>query len=218
MAQASEAERLLVERIKTQDSDAWQELIDRYEGRLLAYVRGRLPRQEQAEDVVQETFVGFLTSLPHYDLSRSLESYLLSIAAHKLTDHLRYEGRRPTIPLTPRGSDDPEMTAASRGASSLFRSRERRHLEERALTRALQEQLVHYRARGDWDKLKCVELLFVRGWANKHVAEALGISEQKVANTKFEFIARLKTLIGRQGLAPEDVLSQEEAAHDKSPQ
>jgi RNA polymerase sigma-70 factor (ECF subfamily) len=52
-------------------------------------------------------------------------------------------------------------------------------------------------ARGDWTKLKCSELLFVRGWANKDVADALDLSEQQVANYKFDFIARLRTLITR---------------------
>jgi RNA polymerase sigma-70 factor, ECF subfamily len=47
----------------------------------------------------------------------------------------------------------------------------------------------------------CAELLFVRGWANKDVAEGLSITEQQVANYKFDFIARLKTLITRQNLS-----------------
>ena len=44
---------------------------------------------------MQETFVGFLTSLPNYDPARPLEGYLFSIAAHKLTDVMRRQGRRP---------------------------------------------------------------------------------------------------------------------------
>ena len=47
----------------------------------------------------------------------------------------------------------------------------------------------------------CAELLFVRGWANKDVAEELSISEQQVANYKFDFIARLRTLIKRQDVS-----------------
>ena len=50
---------------------------------------------------MQETFIGFLTSLPNFDERRPLEGYLFSIAAHKLTDYLRREGRRPTLPLVP---------------------------------------------------------------------------------------------------------------------
>ena len=100
MAQAPKSDALLVDRIRAGHPEAWNELIGRFEGRLLAYVETRLRGRSASEDVVQETFIGFLTSLPHYDARRSLESYLFSIAAHKLTDYLRREGRRPAIPLS----------------------------------------------------------------------------------------------------------------------
>lgn len=196
-----QAEQLLIERIRIGASDAWQELIDRYEGRLLAFVRKRLLRQDQAEDLVQETFIGFLTSLPNYDSQKPLEGYLLSIAAHKLTDYLRREGRRPTVPLVATENEDPEMAAAARGASSIYRSQEQKQLEERALKLALAEQIDAWRARGDWEKIQCTELLFVRGWPNKQVAEQLGLTEQKVANVKFEFLAKLKSTVSRQGIS-----------------
>jgi RNA polymerase sigma-70 factor (ECF subfamily) len=43
--------------------------------------------------------------------------------------------------------------------------------------------------------------LFVRGWANKDVATELGITEQQVANQKFDFLVRLRTLLERQQLS-----------------
>jgi RNA polymerase sigma-70 factor (ECF subfamily) len=49
-----------------------------------------------------------------------------------------------------------------------------------------------------------LELLFVRGWANRDVATELSMSEQQVANFKFEFISRMRTLVRKQGLS-EDV-------------
>jgi RNA polymerase sigma-70 factor (ECF subfamily) len=45
-----------------------------------------------------------------------------------------------------------------------------------------------------------MELLFVRGEANKDVAAALGISEQQVANFKFDFLDRLRKLVKQQRL------------------
>jgi RNA polymerase sigma-70 factor (ECF subfamily) len=204
-----ESDRLLVARVRRGEPDAWQELIARFEGRLLAFVEKRIGRGHPSEDIVQETFVGFLTSLPNYDESRLLEGYLFSIAAHKLTDHLRREGRRPTVPLAG-GSDSGgswDLPGNARGASSIHRSREDRKLEERALVRALTEQFEHLRARGDWEKIQCAELLFVRGWPNKDVAKRLGISEQKVANHKFDFLARLRTAIQKLGL-PDEMLAE----------
>lgn len=204
MSSLSESDRLLVARVRAGEEEAWRELIGRFEGRLLAFVEGRIGRRTAGEDVVQETFLGFLNSLPNFDESRSLESYLFSIAAHKLTDHLRREGRRPALSLqmADDGSDW-DVADRARRASTMLRSSERRHLEERAIAEAISEQIDRMRSRGDWLKLKCLELLLVRGWANKDVALALASTEQVVANFKFDFLERLRNLVRRQGLSEE---------------
>ena len=85
---ASEADRQLVDRIRAGEADAWQQCIDLYEGRLLAFARTRLQDRSAAEDIVQETFLGFLKALPNYDDRTPLESWLFSIAAHKLIDFM----------------------------------------------------------------------------------------------------------------------------------
>jgi RNA polymerase sigma-70 factor (ECF subfamily) len=203
---ASSADQLLVQQIAGGDEDAWAGLIARYEGRLLAYVQSRTRDVAAAEDIVQETFIGFLNSLPNYDRRRALESWLFAIAAHKLTDWLRREGRRPAVPLHgPEGdSSHWEPQGSAREASSIARSGERRRLTETALAEALRAQLDAWRRQGAWLKIKCCELLFVRGRANNAAALALGISEQAVANIKHELIAKLRTLVRRQSL-PEEV-------------
>ena len=205
MPERSQTDTLLVDRIRAGEQDAWSELIARYEGRLLAFVGSRANSRAAAEDVVQETFIGFLTSLPNYDARRSLESYLFSIAAHKLTDHLRREGRRPTVPLVPSSSRSGtwDHPGTARPASSILRSGERRRLEETALVEGMREQIDRLRHRGDWQKLECIELLLVRGWANKEVAARLGITEQAVANHKFQFLAGLRTSVKKQELPKE---------------
>ena len=204
----SETDALLINRIRDGEEDAWQDLIDRYEGRLLAFVESRLRRRAHSEDVVQETFIGFLNSLPNYDGRRSLESYLFAICAYKLTDHLRREWRRPTLPLSSAGagkssSDTWEIEGTARPASSLVRSGERRRMEEDALVAAIDEQLSRWKERGDWVKIQCIELLFVRGWANKDVATKLDISEQHVANYKHDFTNKLRGSVKNQQLSEE---------------
>jgi RNA polymerase sigma-70 factor (ECF subfamily) len=49
--------------------------------------------------------------------------------------------------------------------------------------------------------MQCLELLFVRGLANKEVATQLGISEQTVANYKFDFLGRLRAALQNQNLS-----------------
>src|SRR4051812_8230803 len=203
----SDAETLLVRQVRAGDASAWRQLIEKYEGRLIAFVESRLRDRAASEDVVQETFVGFLTSLPHYDEKRDIEAYLFSIAAHKLTDHLRKQGRRPIDQF---GSDDhgrplDEVPGEGRPASSIARSDERRKAEERLLTEALGQLVREWLARADYDRLRCLELLIVKGWANKDVARYLGLTEQAVASYKFQTIGRLKEMARRAGLSLDEL-------------
>lgn len=195
------SEQLLIDRIRAGSADAWQQFIDRFEGRLLAYVNARLADRSQAEDIVQETLIGFVNSLPNYDCSRPLEGYLFSIAAYKLTDHLRRIGRRPSTQFPSHGDTSDgarHVPAAGRAVSSLARSVEQRSHEEKSLASALQDQIAKWKSRSDYQKLKCIELLFVSGINNKDAAKQLGITEQQVANYKSDFINRTRSLISRQ--------------------
>jgi RNA polymerase sigma-70 factor (ECF subfamily) len=196
-------DQILIERIRAGEVDAWSDLVAKFEGRLLAYVQNRLSNRSASEDIVQETFIGFVNSLPNYDGKRSLENYLFSICAYKLTDHLRREGRRPSIPMSAGLGSDGEWQIPSfeRAASSIARSTERKGVEREAIVEAMREQVMKWQERNDWPKLKCIELLFVKGLANKRVAAILNITEQQVANFKFDFLTRTRSLIKRQGLS-----------------
>ncbi len=182
----------LLKEIRRGDPQAWESLIRRYEGRLLSFVEVRLTDRSSAQDVVQETFLGFLTSLPNYDEKTPLESFLFAIAAHKLTDVLRRSGRRPTLPLllpSDSGAGE-EPVARTRKASSMARSSENHIAMERVIGDALRSLIQTWLSRGDFERLKCVELLFVLGWSNKDVAAELEISEQAVANVTVHTLVR----------------------------
>lgn len=200
---SNDADAYLVERIREGDGDAWQMLINRYEGRLTAYTDSRIRNRATSEDIVQEAFVGFLISLPNYDGSRPLESYLFSICAYKLTDHLRREGRRPSIQMHRRdssGNGQFEPAGSERVASSIARSVERKQIEEAAVREAVSEQITRWKTGDGWTKLKAIELIFVRGLPNREVATLLNLSEQQVANYKSDFQIRLRSIISRMDL------------------
>lgn len=186
----------LIDQIRAGNETAWEELISRFERRLIAFAHSRIGNRAAAEDVVQEAFLGFLISLPNYDTATPLEAWLFRITAHKLTDYLRREGRRPRIPLLADNREGGEPMGDDRRASSIAQSLERRRSEEQALADALRELLSQWQAAGDYERLKCLELLFVCGLSNKQAAQRLGISEQAVANHKFFAIRKLKAAVG----------------------
>jgi RNA polymerase sigma-70 factor (ECF subfamily) len=200
----SDTDLLLIQQIRTGDQQAWANLIARYEGRLLAFVDRRLHDRAASEDVVQETFVGFINSLPNFDEHRELQTYLFTIASHKLTDYLRRIGRHPLRT----GSDSThelldQQLDQHAGASSMARSEERRQLESDAIARALAAMIRHWQERGDLARVKVLELLWVKGWANRDVAAFLGISEQQVANYRFAAVKKLSEQVRDAGLSPD---------------
>ncbi|MFO0966538.1 MAG: RNA polymerase sigma factor [Gemmataceae bacterium] len=198
----SDADRLLVEQIRRGEARAWETLITRYEGRLLAFVQRRLTDRATSEDVVQETFIGFLNSLVNFDDRRELQTYLFTIASHKITDQLRRQGRHP---LQLVADEVLHLERDSQpAASSVARGEEKRELESRAVADALGALLDRWREDGDWERVKVLELLLIKGWANKDVAAFLKISEQQVANIRFAAVKRIAEQVRGAGL-PGDV-------------
>src|SRR5436309_12202681 len=140
----SDSDRLLIQQIRQGDPQAWEQLIARYEGRLLAFAERRLRDRATSEDVVQEAFVGFLNSLPNFDESRELQTYLFTITAHKITDQLRRMGRRPYqtgLESTPEVLGN-QVDSDQRQAWSLARRAGRRAFEDEAVARCL-GQIIH---------------------------------------------------------------------------
>jgi RNA polymerase sigma-70 factor (ECF subfamily) len=201
----TESDRLLVQRIRANDQKAWAELDRRYRGRLTAYVRRRLKDHASVEDVVQETFIGFSNSLVNYDDKRDLQTWLFTIAAHKVTDQLRRMGRRP---VSTGNEADEEMMGQTaddkqRPASSLARSAERREKEEESLGLALREFVRELQAKGEYAKLMALELMYVKGWRNQDVAARLPLTEQDVANLRFQAKKRLRDRLTAAKLSPD---------------
>ena len=190
------ADMLLVRRIRNGDERAWELLIARYEGRLHAFVSRKLSDSASIDDVVQDTFLGFHLSLPHFDETRSIESYLFAICGFKITDQLRRSQKISFQKMTCQEIliESPER---ARMVSSLYRSGERKLEEEKKITRVLAADIQKWKAQEDWMKLMCIELLFVSRLSNKAIAEKLALTEQKVANYKSDYLIRLKNQIAK---------------------
>ena len=200
----TESDRLLIAQVRQNDQAAWAELDKRYRGRLAAYVRRRLKDHASVEDVVQETFIGFNNSLVNYDDKRDLQTWLFTIAAHKVTDQLRKMGRLRC--QTGTDADDEVMVQSAddrqRVASSLARSAEQRDREETALGQALGALVRDFQSKGEWVKVMALELLYVKGWGNAAVAARLKRTEQDIANLKFQAKKRLHDHLTAANLSP----------------
>ncbi|MFQ5805830.1 MAG: RNA polymerase sigma factor [Phycisphaerae bacterium] len=192
---ASEADAYLIEAVQGGDQDAWREVIERYEGRLISFARRMLAQRSEAEDLVQETFLGLLRSLPNYDRKRSLETYLFAILRHKLSDHFRKHQPGTRQSLEALGVDDaPQAWLTTETPSGHLAGQEEVAAQRQALVDCLREYVEQCRAQSRFQELMVVEMLMVLGLRNKEAASDLGLTETAVAGIKFRVLDRWRQL------------------------
>jgi len=189
---ASEADAYLIEAVQSGDQDAWRTIIERYQGRLLSFSLRMLTQKSEAEDVVQETFLGLTRSIANYDKTRSLETYLFAILRHKLNDQFRklQRGRARQSLETLDLDDSPETWLSADTPSRHALQKETVDAQRGALVECLREWVEQCHAARRFQELTVIEMLVVLGLRNKEVAADLGLSETAVAGVKFRVLER----------------------------
>ena len=192
---ASEADAYLIEAVQRGDQDAWREIIRRYEGRLISFSRRMLAQRAEAEDIVQETFLGLMRSLPNYDQRRSLETYLFAILRNKLSDHFRkhHGGRRQSLESL-EVDDAPDAWLSTETPSRHVAVAEDLAQQREVLVECLRKYVDQCREHRRFQELMVVEMLMVIGMRNKEVAADLDLTETGVAGIKFRVLERWRDL------------------------
>ena len=93
-AVASPGEGALVERLRAGDRLAGEVLVRSHGGRLLATARRLLRREDEARDVVRETFSAAFRSLPRFDGECGLALWLHHLLMDRVLARLRRESSR----------------------------------------------------------------------------------------------------------------------------
>ena len=90
-------DRALVETLRSGDPKAPGLLVDRFHGVVFGLCFRMMRHRQDAEDVVQETFVRALGGIGGFDPERPLRPWLLGIAANRCRTALGRRGRRPVL-------------------------------------------------------------------------------------------------------------------------
>lgn len=192
---APDADQQLIDLVRAGDPAAWRDVIDRYQGRLLSFCRRMLAQPSDAEDLVQDTFMGLMRSLPNYDRERSLETYLFAILRHKLNDHFRRlkAGKRQSLEQLDL-DDTPDRWLDPNTPSDHLAGVESLDAQRKALVRALRAWVEQCETQRRFQELMIVEMLVVVGLRNKEVAADLEITETAVAGAKFRVLERWRQM------------------------
>ena len=108
-------EQILMQRLRQGEARAFTTLVSRYGRPLMLFVGRIVAQQEDAEDVVQNTFVAAYEHLKDYDPQRaSLHTWLQRIAYHEALHHLRRRRRQLTLDVADDCPDElPQDTTAA---------------------------------------------------------------------------------------------------------
>jgi len=85
----------LVERALDNDLAAFEQLVSRYQNKIMAYVARMLNDHEEAEDVTQEVFIKAYRSLDSFRGASSFSTWLYRIATNLCIDRVRKRKRSP---------------------------------------------------------------------------------------------------------------------------
>lgn len=103
-------DRQLIERLLKGEQSAFNEFFASYFNRLFRFARTRLPNDEAAADVVQDTLIRALRHLRSYRGEAALFTWLCQICRSQLSDYFERHNRhaRRFVPV----EDDPAIQAA----------------------------------------------------------------------------------------------------------
>ena len=138
----SENETQLLTRLKRGESEAFEQLVRQYGGRLLAAARRLLHHEQDAQDAVQETFLSAFKALDQFTGMAKLSTWLHRIVVNAALMKLRRRKRRPETSideLLPRFDADGDWAAPvdqwETPAEELLQQQETRTLVRQAIDR-----------------------------------------------------------------------------------
>jgi len=145
------------------DKTAFEHLFKRYrEGILQLYMQRTGGNREDADDLLQETFVKVFLNLNRYDQSYTFGQWIYTIARNTFVDHIRKRRGNLSIDLLQIGHS--MMPAAATPTP-----------EERVINDQQQAQLDHYLSRMSPRYRQLIELRFFREYSYEEIAQELEI-------------------------------------------
>jgi RNA polymerase sigma-70 factor (ECF subfamily) len=92
-----ETDEQVAARVQAGESEAFGELVGRYEAKLMRYGRKFLSDPEDAQDVVQDVFVKAYENIRSFDPARRFSPWIYRIAHNEFVNALKKKASRPTV-------------------------------------------------------------------------------------------------------------------------
>ena len=188
-------DRELIKNLKNNDEAAWKQIVDLYYNRLLL-VCGRYVRaQEEAKDLVQETFIKAKKNMDKFDTARfsSLRPWLWQMATNISLDYIRSRKHKEEEWSPPRLSESASTAFYLKIIDSNPGPRTEAHHQGKSekIHEALEQLDDIFR--------EVICLHYMDGLTRKDIAEFIGVSENTVKSRLRLAFQKLRKLL------PEDL-------------
>lgn len=174
----------LIERLNQDDESAFRALYDALYAKVYRFAYSLTKSRDQADDVVQETFIRLWTNRRDIDAAQSIDAYLFTIARRLVIDMMRSAG-----------SD-----AALRERLWLRLELEDNTTEEAILERNLAEHVAKVVAELPPQQRRVYQLSREQGLTHEEIAEHLQISKNTVKNHIISALRQIRTALDGRGL------------------
>lgn len=104
-AEVQASDELVIDRILSGDKAAFNELYDRYFGRVFSFVRRRIQNRADAEETVQEVFINVFSSLDSYRREAPFGAWVLGVSRRTVASRFKRK-RHPMVSLD--GQEEPQ--------------------------------------------------------------------------------------------------------------
>lgn len=177
MSEPIAPEQQLVRRARAGDFEAFEALVARYERRVYGLALRLLRHRQDAEEVVQQTFLSVIEHLAGFREEASFYTWLMRIATNHALALLRRRTNRATVALRDDvASEDEEAGLPRPEFIAQWRETPDQIAQRREVRRILDQALDEL-----GEKYRLVFLLRdVEGLSTAETAEALGITEANV--------------------------------------
>ena len=165
--------RLMLQ-VRAGDAAAFEELVVRYQGRLLTVLEHLVGNREQAEDLAQETFLRVFKARERYQPEAKFCTWLFTIANNVASNSLRSRSRRKEVGVPDKANTDTSsfgLDQMALAASSLMPARLIDKAEAAEVVRQALESL------GERQKMALLLSKF-EGMSYQDIAEAMDMSVQ----------------------------------------
>jgi RNA polymerase sigma-70 factor, ECF subfamily len=170
---------IILERAIAGDVSAFEQILLRYERRVLSVSWRLLGKQEDAQDAAQEVFLRAFRYLHRFDRRRPFEPWLMKMTVNVCHDLSKKRREHP------RETVDPDFVRSASDPHGDLHSEEQKQM----LRRALQELPEKERA--------AIVLRDIEGLSTAEVAEALGSSEPTVRSQISNARVKIRKMLRR---------------------